>query len=448
MVTDPDSSDFDTGTLTVSFQAGSDSGEDVLAIQNQGTGTGQIGVSGSDVSYEGVTIGTFTGGTGGTDLVITLNASADAAAVSALTQNITYENTGTDNPTAGARTVRYVLTDGDGGTSANYDTTVTVSAVNDVAVVASIESGDLSYTENDGAVAITSTLSLNDVDDTNLESAVIQITGNYVNGEDVLSFTNQNGISGLWNASTGTLTLMGTSSVANYETALRSITYANSSEDPSTSTRTVSYTVNDGDVDSNTQTRNITVTTENDGPILTNGGTGAVASEGNGSAAYSGSSLSDVDSANFDGGTLTFSIASGGDGSETLYFAPFGGVSTSGSNLFVSGVLVGTFTGGTSGTALVASLNSDATLSRAENVFQSLAIGAIGSSDDPTSGIRNLEVVVTDGDGGTSNTATASVNIIAVNDEQVLATNTGTTVAEGSTGNVVTTAMLENYGCG
>ena len=446
VVSDVDSTDFDTGTLTVSFQTGNDSAEDVLAIQNQGTGVGQIGVSGSDVTYNSgagaVTVGTFTGGASGTDLVVTLNASADATAVSALTQNITYENTDTDNPTTGARTVRYVLTDGDGGTSANYDTTVTVSAVNDAAVVASIESGDLSYTENDGAVAITSTLSLSDVDDTNLESAVIQITGNYVNGEDVLSFTNQNGISGLWNASTGTLTLTGTSSVANYEAALRSITYTNSSEDPSTSTRTVSYTVNDGDVDSNTQTRNIAVTTENDGPILTNGGAG-FASEGNGSAAYSGSSLSDVDSSNFDGGTLTFSIASGGDGSETLYFAPFGGVSTSGSNLFVSGVLVGTFTGGTSGTALVASLNSDATLSRAENVFQSLAIGAIGSSDDPTSGIRNLEVVVTDGDGGTSNTATASVNIIAVNDEQVLATNTGTTVAEGSTDNVITTVMLE-----
>ena len=31
----------------------------------------------------------------------------------------------------------------------------------------------------------------------------------------------------------------------------------------------------------------------------------------------------------------------------------------------------------------------------------------------------------------------------SVNDEQVLATNTGTTVAEGSAGNVITAAMLE-----
>ena len=130
-VTDVDSSDFDTGTLTVSFTAGSDSAEDALAIQNQGTGAGQIGVSGSNVTYAGTTIGTFTGGTSGADLVISLNANADATTVGALVQHITYENTDTDNPTAGSRTVRYVLTDGDGGTSANYDTTVTVTAVND-----------------------------------------------------------------------------------------------------------------------------------------------------------------------------------------------------------------------------------------------------------------------------------------------------------------------------
>ena len=46
VVSDADSSDFAAGTLTVSFAAGSGSAEDVLAIRNQGTGAGQIGVSG------------------------------------------------------------------------------------------------------------------------------------------------------------------------------------------------------------------------------------------------------------------------------------------------------------------------------------------------------------------------------------------------------------------
>ena len=64
-VSDVDSTNFDTGTLTVSFVAGSDSAEDVLAIRNQGSGAGQIGVSGSNVTYDGTAIGTFTGGSGG-----------------------------------------------------------------------------------------------------------------------------------------------------------------------------------------------------------------------------------------------------------------------------------------------------------------------------------------------------------------------------------------------
>ena len=124
----------------------------------------------------------------------------------------------------------------------------------------------LNYTENNGAVVIDATLDIEDVDDTDIESAVIQITGNYANGEDVLTFVNQNGITGTWTAATGTLSLNGTASIADYETALRSITYTNTSEDPSTATRTVSFTVNDGDVDSNTQTRDIDVTNVNDAP--------------------------------------------------------------------------------------------------------------------------------------------------------------------------------------
>ncbi|MCP4336151.1 MAG: hypothetical protein GY785_26200, partial [Gammaproteobacteria bacterium] len=131
VVTDADSADFDTGTLTVSFAAGSDSAEDILSIRNQGYSAGEISIAGWGVAYEGTLIGSYEGGANGVDLVITFNANADAAAVQALIQNITYENSDSDNATIGARTVRFVLSDGDGATSADYDTTVTITAVND-----------------------------------------------------------------------------------------------------------------------------------------------------------------------------------------------------------------------------------------------------------------------------------------------------------------------------
>ncbi len=92
---------------------------------------------------------------------------------------------------------------------------------------------------------------------TNLNTATINVSTAFSTG-DVLNFTNQNGITGSFTSVTGVLTLSGSSSVANYQTALRSITF--SSLSASTSTRTISFTVGDGTSNSNTVTKNITVT--------------------------------------------------------------------------------------------------------------------------------------------------------------------------------------------
>ena len=123
-MTDPRFRRFQYRHADRSFVSGGDSAEDVLAIRNQGTGAGQIGVSGANVTYAGTTIGTWAGGSGGSNLVVTLNANANTTNTAALIQNITYQNTDAVSPTVSTRTVRFVLTDGDGGTSANIDATV------------------------------------------------------------------------------------------------------------------------------------------------------------------------------------------------------------------------------------------------------------------------------------------------------------------------------------
>ncbi len=51
-------------------------------------------------------------------------------------------------------------------------------------------------------MVVTSSLTLNDIDDAYLESATVQISANYASGEDLLSFVNQNGITGSWNSTT------------------------------------------------------------------------------------------------------------------------------------------------------------------------------------------------------------------------------------------------------
>ena len=130
IVSDPDSPDFDGGALNVSLSG--QTTDDQLGIRNQGTGAGQIGVSGANVTYGGTTFGTFTGGANGTDLVVSFNSAATPAAVEALVRNITYFNI-SNAPLTNTRTVTGTVTDGDGGT-AQGSATIDVVPVDDPGV--------------------------------------------------------------------------------------------------------------------------------------------------------------------------------------------------------------------------------------------------------------------------------------------------------------------------
>ncbi|MEQ1592678.1 MAG: tandem-95 repeat protein [Thiobacillaceae bacterium] len=145
---------------------------------------------------------------------------------------------------------------------------VSIMAAPDLAPSVTTSGSTLAYTENAAATVVDSALTVSDIDSINLASATVSITSGFATGQDTLAFTNQNGITGSWNASTGVMTLSGSATVAKYQTALRSITYVNGSDNPSTTTRTVSFIVNDGTSNSNTATRNISVTAVNDAPVL------------------------------------------------------------------------------------------------------------------------------------------------------------------------------------
>ena len=80
------------------------------------------------------------------------------------------------------------VSDGHGGTD-TITVNVTIQAINDPPVLAGIEVPALSYTENAVATTISSTISVSDLDNTTLTGATVQITGNYANGQDVLSAT-------------------------------------------------------------------------------------------------------------------------------------------------------------------------------------------------------------------------------------------------------------------
>ncbi len=126
-VSDVDSANFDGGQFVANLLNAASATES-LGIRNQGVAAGQIGVAGANVSYGGIVIGSFAGGGAGVPLLtVTFNASANAAAVRALVENITYQNT---VPPAGT-TDRYVgfrLSDGDGGVSATSQVQLRIQA--------------------------------------------------------------------------------------------------------------------------------------------------------------------------------------------------------------------------------------------------------------------------------------------------------------------------------
>jgi len=168
-----------------------------------------------------------------------------------------------DHETKSSYSIRVRSTDA-GGFWTEKAFAITVTDVNDAPVVTTTVAA-LAYTENGGAVVVDGGLTVTDVDSTNLVSATITISVNYTTDQDVLSFTNQLGITGNWDADTGVLSLAGTAPVANYQTALRLVKYTNTSESPSTATRTVSFVVNAGPA-SVPATRDITVAAVNDAP--------------------------------------------------------------------------------------------------------------------------------------------------------------------------------------
>ncbi|MEO8547483.1 MAG: VCBS domain-containing protein, partial [Sphingomicrobium sp.] len=130
-ITDVDSTNFGGGTLTVAFTAGG-AVSDQLTIQNQGVGAGQIGISGSNVTFGGVVIGTFAGGMSGSNLVITFNTNATQAAAQALEEHILYSNA-TSGTTS--KTLSYTLVDGDGTANGGADTGTANATINVTAAI-------------------------------------------------------------------------------------------------------------------------------------------------------------------------------------------------------------------------------------------------------------------------------------------------------------------------
>ncbi|MFR9721569.1 DUF4347 domain-containing protein, partial [Aeromonas diversa] len=260
----------------------------------------------------------------GSTATVTLSGlSRDNSQMGTLVDGLGYRNT-SDNPGSNSRvvTITQINDNGSSSNSANpgLASSVALTPVNDAPSVTTA-GGTTPFTEGT-PTAIDNGLTLSDVDSTTLASATVAITGNFQSGQDLLAFTNDGStmgnISASYNSGTGVLTLSSagaTATLAQWQAALRAVTYANSSDTPNTSTRTVSFTVNDGTDASSAATQSVSVTAANDAPLVTTTGGTTPFTEGTPATIDTALTLSDVDSATLASATvaITGNFQSGQD---------------------------------------------------------------------------------------------------------------------------------------
>ena len=156
--------------------------------------------------------------------VLTLTGSSTPAQYQTALQSVTFSTTSTINSTAHRST--------SSPTTATPSVTTSNTAVDtvDVAIAAPVLTAGhagIGYTAGQSAMMVDSGITVSSAD-TNLTGATVTISAGSLQTGDTLNFTNQNGITGSYNSGTGTLTLSGSASVANYQTALQSVTFVNS----------------------------------------------------------------------------------------------------------------------------------------------------------------------------------------------------------------------------
>ena len=347
----------------ISISANFAASEDALAFTNQ----------------SGIT-GAFDSSTGVLDLTVFASLTDYETAIG----TVTYENT-SNTPSELPRTLTFVATDQDAtnfGVGATRIITVTgISGVNSAPVISTTAGSSVSYTENDPPLPVDNAVDIMDNDNTNLSSAAISISMNYTSGQDLLAFTNQAGISGSFDGVTGVLTLLGTALVADYQTAVRSVTYENTSEDPSSMGREISVTVNDGTDNSNTGTRTIQVVPVNDQPTLasTNDGTSLASTENDAPAILNNNfTMNDLDNTAMVSARVRFVNSTFVLGEDVLEFIDQNGI-------------LGSYDANTG------TLNLTGTAPIADYITALESVTYENTSDDPDNLLREIDFQVDDG---------------------------------------------------
>lgn len=368
------------------------SGQDQLGFTNNGTSMGNISVQSNS---KGVLKLVSAGGTA--TLIQWQNA----------LQSVTYNNTSL-NPVTTPRKVSFVMFDGTLNSNVLVST-INIVAVNNPPVLSGIETTPLQYIQNQlpnltvkNTTPVSQSITVTSPDTYHMTSATIQITpATYQPGEDFLRFTNTVTIIGSWDSTTGTMTLTGTDTLANYTAALRSVAYYNFRDMPVLTPRTVTYVVTDDGgptgimANSNTVSRDIDIVHNNEPPVLTNNDTASLSYTEDAAPVIvlPNVSVTDPDSNNLMGATITIS----------------GNYNDKTSQDVLSFVNTSKITGSWNPATGVLTLSGVDSVSNYRTALRTVTFS--NHNDPVTTPARTVSFVVTDDQGLAGNTVNRNINI-------------------------------------
>jgi hypothetical protein len=360
-----------------------------------------------------VIAGTGAGITGNGSISVTITGTA--AQINASLAGLSYTGNLNFN---GADTLTVTTSD---GTAIDTDTiAINVNPVNDApALNLDADSSTIggvdyltSFTDGNGAVPIADADVLITDDDTQLVSATATLTNPDTDDVLVAGALPAGITASTYDPLTGIITLTGTASLADYQTALRQITFDNIGTAPSTDTRIIDVVVNDGTVASNlaraiiqvTQVNNSAPTVDLDRDNTTLGTNYHTTFTENGIpiAITADTLITDADgSTTLASATITLTDPQAGD---LLAVDP---------GALPVGIISSGYDPGTG----ILTLSGVASLTDYETALEAIRFNSAG--DDPVAGNRIVQVVINDG-ANDSPAAISLITVVAVNDAPAL----------------------------
>ncbi len=418
---DPDlaSATATTATLTVT-NTNAESTDRISIVPS-----GVYSVVGSELRANGVAIGTFTGGTGTTPLVISFT--TNMARVQAAIGLLGFSST-SQTPSTTPRVVTIRLTDAASANSATLNRTVGVTSVNDVPIV-TLPTTAITYTENAGPLLLFTGATATDADLAAATATTATLTVTNTNGETtdrisivpsgvysvVGSELRANGVAiGTFTGGTGTtpLVISFTTNMARIQAAIGLLGFSSTSDAISTTSRVISVQLTDAAGGASVvQNRTVGITAVNDAPVLNLNVASPINYTRNAAATIlaAGASFIDADQGSFLAGTITIQANSSDNSLNRIELG--GSYSIDGTNqvLFNSTVIGTATSNGVGANALTITFNASSTPAIVQGLVQAITYRTVGATSAFTT---TVSFTILDPVGATSGLKSVTVNVL------------------------------------